>query len=453
MPVSFLTPEQIKGFGRYDGDPSPEDLTRYFHLDDHDRILIAKRRERYNRLGFALQLTTVRYVGAFLDNPIDVPAVVMATLTRQLGYETIDDLEKYRDSRQRYEHVAEIRSHHGYSEFTDFPNGFRLGRWLYALCWTGTDRPSVLFDRATAWLLSNRVLLPGATVLERFIASLRQRVEKRLWHSLAHGLNLNQRSNQEQLLTVPQGGRRSLLDMLRTGPTKVSGPALVRAVKRLADVRALDIQVPVAAKIPPSRLNALARFANTSKVTAVAKLPRPRRLATLVAFAYTLEATAMDDALQVLEILLRDLFAKAMQDDQKARLRTLKDLDAAAMVLVGACTFLFDVKLPPSKVRKAIFDAIKEERLANAMQEVSSLVRPPDDVFYKTLQEKHRHVRWYIPTLLEHIKFIAGPAGKAVVEALNYCKRSINDAPRFFASVVREIQRSSAGMFQGRSAS
>ena len=39
-----------------------------------------------------------------------------------------------------------------YREFTDPFTRFRLARWLYALCWTGTDRPIVLFDRATAWL-------------------------------------------------------------------------------------------------------------------------------------------------------------------------------------------------------------------------------------------------------------------------------------------------------------
>ena len=58
--------------------------------------------------------------------------------------------------------------------------GFRLTRWLYALCWTGTERPSVLFDRATTWMLAQRVLLPGASVLERFVARLRERVEMRL---------------------------------------------------------------------------------------------------------------------------------------------------------------------------------------------------------------------------------------------------------------------------------
>jgi hypothetical protein len=41
--------------------------------------------------------------------------------------------------------------------------GFRLTRWLYGLCWTGTERPSKLFERATAWLLAHKILLPGCS--------------------------------------------------------------------------------------------------------------------------------------------------------------------------------------------------------------------------------------------------------------------------------------------------
>ncbi|MEV4840542.1 DUF4158 domain-containing protein [Nonomuraea sp. NPDC049486] len=40
-------------------------MERFFYLDDADRALIAERHGTHARLGFALQLTTARYVGRF----------------------------------------------------------------------------------------------------------------------------------------------------------------------------------------------------------------------------------------------------------------------------------------------------------------------------------------------------------------------------------------------------
>ena len=75
---------------------------------------------------------------------------------------------------------------------------------------------------------------------------------------------------------------------------------------------------PAGGGIPsPSRIAALARFANTAKVTAINRLPASRRMATLVAFALCLEATAHDDALEVLEALLRDLFRQRGRPTRK----------------------------------------------------------------------------------------------------------------------------------------
>jgi len=85
VPVEFLSDEQAARYGRYYGAPTQAELERFFFLDDADKVLIAKRRGDHNQLGFSLVLTTARYVGCFLADPLDAPSVVVDYLAEQLG--------------------------------------------------------------------------------------------------------------------------------------------------------------------------------------------------------------------------------------------------------------------------------------------------------------------------------------------------------------------------------
>ncbi|CAL2074285.1 protein of unknown function [Streptomyces murinus] len=111
VPVQFLTDAQAVAYAALDGAPSRTELERFFFLDDADRQLIEAKRRSHNRLGFAVQLTTARYLGVFLDDPTDVPAEVVDYLAEQLGIEDSSVLKAYGEQRwkTRFEHVWEPR--------------------------------------------------------------------------------------------------------------------------------------------------------------------------------------------------------------------------------------------------------------------------------------------------------------------------------------------------------
>ena len=50
-------------------------MERFFFLDDTDRKLIGRYRGEHNRLGFAVQLGTVRHLGTFLSDPVPWAAI------------------------------------------------------------------------------------------------------------------------------------------------------------------------------------------------------------------------------------------------------------------------------------------------------------------------------------------------------------------------------------------
>jgi hypothetical protein len=294
-----------------------------------------------------------------------VPAGVTNCLARQLQIEQLSCFFHYRDSQTRWDHAAEIRQHCGFRDFSDSGAQLRLNRWFYALCWTGTDRPSVLFDRATTWLIAQKVLLPAVTTLERHVARLRSRVEERVWSMPATAASPDTRSRLQDLLAIPDGGHQSLLDRLRKGPYRRSAPELVRALERVEEIRRLGINVSMAHRIPPGRLHALARFANTAKVSVIRRLPESRRLATLVAFVGNLEAAALDDALDLLDIL-GDVQRGAVRASEKARLRTIR----------------IWTRLPSSSRRCAAWSSMVRCRMPNCAQRFSkrwhaSNWRPP----------------------------------------------------------------------------
>ena len=115
MPVDFLTTEQTESYGRFTGEPDELQLARYFHLDEADKEFIGKSRGDHNRLGIALQIGCVRFLGTFLTDMNHIPSGVRHFTARQLGIRDITVLAEYgQRENTRREHAALIRQHYQY---------------------------------------------------------------------------------------------------------------------------------------------------------------------------------------------------------------------------------------------------------------------------------------------------------------------------------------------------
>lgn len=422
MPVEFLSDEQAARFGCYHADPSPEQLAQYFYLSAADMAFLATRRRPANKLGCGVQLCTLRFLGTFLPDPLRVPDVVVQTVAGQVGVPT-EALASYRTRPNTwYAHQALIVAHLGYTPF-DARQGFRLTRWLYAQVLTSTVRPSVLFDWTTAHLVAQRVVLPGVSLLARLIARVRERTGHLLYRQLAARLTPAQQAALEALLTVAPGERLTPLERLRTPPTRVSAPALVAALRRVDEIRALGVGTVPVADLPEAQLVRLARYGQVAWAQTLVRMGDERRRATLLACVQSLERTATDDVLDLFDSLLTTLALRGESTRRQQRLRSLKDLDQAALLLQRAVQVLLDEAVPTEQVRHRVLDQLGEESLRAAVATVETLASPEDDPLADALSRSYATVRRFLPAMLTGLAFDGTPAAGPLLEAWRFLQQ------------------------------
>ena len=164
--------EQLRSFP----DIGRDDLIRYFTLTRADVGFVDPGRGRgpADRLGLAVQLCTLPWLGFVPDEVSSAPPVAVARLAERLGLDP-GVLEGYgRRSHTRSDHLLLVARYLGWKsapagggEMKELQQ-FLLDRAMEH------DSPTLLFSLAREYLVSAKVIRPGAIVLAKMIGTARK---------------------------------------------------------------------------------------------------------------------------------------------------------------------------------------------------------------------------------------------------------------------------------------
>ena len=179
MPASIFSETELARLASFPEEIPGDDLIRAFTLTGADRDLVAIRRRAANRLGLALQLCALRYLGFVARNLSAAPRSAACFVADQLEVSP-DEIQSYaRREQTRRQHFTEVREHLGFSMLRS-RDLEKLEAWLVERA-LEHDAPKVLFRLARERRRTERLVFPAPDRIVRLVSSARGRAQERTY--------------------------------------------------------------------------------------------------------------------------------------------------------------------------------------------------------------------------------------------------------------------------------
>jgi TnpA family transposase len=417
MPGQFLTEAEREQLRQFPAEIPPADVIAYFTLSPADLAQVRHQRGDHNRLGFALQLGALRYLGFSPDDPTTAPASVVAYLSQQLDVRP-DVLPAYGQRAQtRRDHLQAIQVYLGFREAG--PVELRaLGEWLVDRA-LEHDRPSLLFRVACEHLHAAKIIRPGVTRLERMVVTARQCAQRETLQRLASLLTEASRTRLDRLL-VPDGTTgRTPLTWLRQGATANSPAAMLTTLEKLAWLRGWGVDRWDLSSLTPNRVKFLAQLGRRMTNQALQRAPEERRYPILLAFLHQSLIDLTDEALDVFDGCLAETAAQAGRELDEFRKAAAQTTHDKLRLFRDLGRLVLDATVSDAELRTTIYRWIPPERLHAAVEGCEELIRPLDDSAFEFLERRYSYLRQFAPAFLEAFAFHSPLAHDPLPEAIH----------------------------------
>lgn len=433
MPVNFLNQSERERLNRFPSEVDDDDVIAYFTLTPSDLEQVQTHRGDENKLGFSLQLGSLRYLGFCPDDVRTAPHSLVAYVAQQLGVKS-EVLADYGTRLQtRSQHVRDIMAYLGYRDVT-LEELKTLGEWLVGRA-LEHDKPHFLLGLAAEKLHKDKIVRPGITRLARLVASARDKADTETFRLLSPLFTAECKIFLDQLLNYAEELESTRLEWLRQEATANSAKAISANLKKLEYLTNAGVkQWKLVGLLNPNRRKFLAALGRKSVPTFLKQMNPQRRYPVLLALVVQSLEDITDETLDLFIAYLGEANSRAGEELTDFRLKTARSTDDKVRHLQAIGTMVLSPDIVDNELRSFIFQYLPQAQLAAQVEECQFLVRPTDNSHYDFLLNSYKSIRHFSPGLLATLNFQANPASQPLLEGVAVLREYNQSSKRHFSN-------------------
>jgi TnpA family transposase len=393
---------------------SDEEMVRDWNLSSDDQRAIRRYRID-NRLFIAVQLCVVRLYGRFLKDVNDLSPRITAYLSQQLDLPPTLTIQVPTRKATYSEQRQHILSHLGFEKFNDAAQ-VQLEQWLAHKARQGL-LPQDLFEHAEGYLLAERILLPGTSVLERLIIYVCAEVHTELFAAIYQQLSADVRETLEQTLMASKDEQRSFFSQLKAYPPQASISSLRTYLQRYFALASTGIDAIESQLVDPAFQDYLFKQARKYNVKDLKRFDKPKRYALLICFALETRKILLDHLVKLHDQYMQKIQRESRNVYEKKQRDLRRRQKKAVDIVLRTSDNLLDWLNEEHLDKRHIWQHANETEFRQALDDLRVFKNLQERGYGDILMRRYPSLRKYFADFI-HLPFDAAPGSEPLLDSL-----------------------------------
>jgi Domain of unknown function (DUF4158) len=378
MPIGFLTAADRARLNRFPEQIPHEALRAFGRLSEADQQAINRpHSEAHTRLGFALPLCALRYLGFAPDDLTPAPAGAGEYVAQQLGVAP-QALTAYGTRRPPRTTACQHVQAHLHVRLATPLDRSALQTWLGERAFEH-DKPTWFLPRACDKLRRESIVRLGLTRLERLIATARQQAHDETWRRLTPLVTVEQHPWLDSLRQPDAPTGRTVLAWRRREATAHTATQIVETLQKVAFLLAAPIETWDLAGLNPNRVQGLAQLGWKAPVAQLQRMDPRRRYPILGAVLQQALLHHTDVAVALYDQCFWEYHSAAQKERKEVRQTVARSTHEKLRMFRALGQVLRDAAMDDTAVRAVSVARVPEAALREAVEETAGWLRPRHD--------------------------------------------------------------------------